>query len=376
MKNNLKNIFKNKIVIAIIDIILTAISLFISLPLAESLCKAAIEAFTESGFAAYLNTITPQMLLFAFLFFVFDGVYATLRFYHLRERAAFLEKRTSEVMLLPEAARVLISPEFLAEAALCAAACLCFAGFGALHFALLLVVCVFRKAAVRRNWYITRKAVAPKKLIFVLLKNIGVLILQIWLFIIIMPVVFPYLWILITKYKFFANIFLLAFIVLASVLYGRAMKKRGDFIKKLRSLCAEKGFELSEIKNKYSFIFGRKSGANFTVTAHGKVYSCKFIAAKMKNIPMILKEDGEGNRLYQFSIRGIRLLNKRTYFEYGFEAGENERKILICSPMPAKMSIEENGRALPAESGAHFWEYRLFAASNFLRCLEWNALEK
>ncbi len=362
--------------IFVTNVPITAISLFISLPLAESLCKAAIEAFTESGFAAYLNTITPQMLLFAFLFFVFDGIYATLRFYHLRERATFLKKRTSEVMLLPECLRVLISPEFLAEAALCAAACLLYDGFEWLHFALILTVCVFRKAAVHRNWYITRKAYAPKKLFLVLLKNMGVLILQIWLFIIIMPFVFPYLWILITKYEFFANILLLAFIVLSSVLYGRAMKKRGDFIKKLRSLCAEKGFELSEIKNKYSFIFGRKSGANFTVTAHGKVYSCKFIAAKMKNIPMILKEDGEGNRLYQFNIRGIKLLNKRTYFEYGFEAEENERKILICSPMPSKMSIEENGRIVPISTGASLWDYKLFGASNFLRCIEWNALEK
>ena len=91
---------------------------------------------------------------------------------------------------------------------------------------------------------------------------------------------------------------------------------------------------------------------------------------------MILKEDGEGNRLYQFSIRGIKLLNKRTYFEYGFEADENERKILICSPMPAKMSIEENGRIVPISTGATLWEYKLFSGSNFLRCLEWNVLEK
>jgi hypothetical protein len=71
------------------------------------------------------------MLLFAFLYFAFDGIYATLRFYHLRERTLFIEKRTCEVMLFPEAMRVLVSPEFLAEAALCAAACFYFEGFGA-----------------------------------------------------------------------------------------------------------------------------------------------------------------------------------------------------------------------------------------------------
>ena len=367
---------KNSIIIVITNVLFTAISLLVALPFSAGLCELATDVFRDAGFASYLNTITPQMLLFAFLYFAFDGIYATLRFYHLRERTLFIEKRTCEVMLFPEAMRVLVSPEFLAEAALCAAACFYFEGFGALHFALLASVCVLRKAAVHRRWYITRKAYAPKRLVLVLLRNLGLLIMQIWLFIIIIPVVFPYLWIVITKFEFFANVTALALIIFFSCIYARAMKKRNDFIKSLRSLCTEKGFELSEIKNRYSFIFGRQSGANFTVTAHGKTYSCKFIAAKIKFIPMILRGDGEGNFLYVFQIRGIKLLNKRTYFEYGFNAPENERKILICSPMPAKMSIEENGRALPAESGAHFWEYRLFAASNFLRCLEWNAVEK
>ena len=367
---------KFNIRIFITNLFLSAISLFVALPFARGICNSAVEGFRDIRFASYLKTITPEMFLFAFLFFVFDGIYATLHFYHLRKRDSFLQTAASEVMLLPEALRGIFSFDFLAEAALSAAACLCFDGFGKLHFALLLAVCVFRKAAIHRNWYITRKAIKPKRVIFVILKNIGVLIAQIWLSIIIMPIVFPYLWILVTQYEFFANIILLAFIIIASIAYARAIKKRDSFIKNLRALCTEKGFELSEIKNKYSFIFGRQSGANFTVTAYGKKYTCKFIASKMKNIPVVLKSDGEGNHIYQFSIRGIKLLNKRTYFEYGFEAAENERKILIYLPMPAHMSLEENGRVTPISTGAEIWEYKLFNASNFLRCLEWGVVEK
>ena len=91
---------------------------------------------------------------------------------------------------------------------------------------------------------------------------------------------------------------------------------------------------------------------------------------------MIFGENGEGAFHYSIRLRGIQLLNKYAYFEYGFETEENERKILICSPMPAKMSIMENGRVTPVATGAMFWEYKLFNASNFLRCLEWDALEK
>ena len=367
---------KNNTLIFSVNVLITAISLFISLPLAEGLRDIAVDTFRDIGFAAYLTTLTPEMLLFAFLFFVFDSVFFTLSFYNSREKAHFLANKKSEILFFPEVLRAIVSFEFLAEAALCALACYRSPTFGFIHFALLLAVCVFRKASVRRKWYVTRRAANTKKVFFVILKNMGVLILQTWLFIIFMPMVFPYIWILITKYEFFTNIIALALIILFTCIYARAVRKRNDFIKKLRTLCSEKGFELSEIKNKYSFIFGRQSGANFTVTAHGKTYSCKFIGAKMKNIPVILKNYGEGNHIYQFRMRGIKLLDKRAYFEYGFEAAENERKILICSPMPAQISVYESGSITAITTGAVFWEYKLFNASNFLRCLEWDAMEK
>lgn len=357
------------------NVFLTAVSLFLSVPIAEVLCNVTIESLSEGRFANYLFVITDEFFLFAFLFFTFDGIFGILRFYHRYDKELFLKSRKSEVMLFSEVLRVAASPEFLAEAVLSATACRFFPSLGTLHFMLLLAALISRKAAVRRKWYIARNK-AVKKIFISALKSFLSLIFQFALSLYLLPIALPFIWVFVMQYKVIARIVFFVYLVFSLYIHIRALRKRNDFIKKLHALCGEHGFELSEIKHKYSFIFGRKSGANFTVTAHGKVYSCKFIAAKMKNIPMILKEDGEGNRLYQFSIRGIRLLNKRTYFEYGFEAGENERKILICSPMPAKMSIEENGRALPAESGAHFWEYRLFAASNFLRCLEWNALEK
>ncbi len=371
-----KSVPKNKIIIFTVNILITAVSLSISFPLAESLWQAAVETFLDTGFAAYLTTITPEILLFAFLFFVFDGIYGTLRFYHSRERADFLAGRKSEVMLLPEVMRVIISPELPTAAALSAAACYLSPLFGTPHFVLLLTVCILRKATVRRKWYITRNSAAAKKVFFVLLKNMCILILQIWGFIILMPIAFPYIWILITQYQFFVNIIMLTLIILFTCIYSRALKKRNDFIKKLRAICSEKGFELSEIKNKYSFIFGRQAGANFTVTSHGKTYSCKFLAAKIKFIPMIFGENGEGAFHYSLGLRGIRLLNKYSYFEYGFESEKNERKILICSPMPAQMSILEKGRISPITTGANVWEYKVFGASNFLRCLEWDAIEK
>ena len=92
---------KFNIRIFITNLFLSAISLFVALPFARGICNSAVEGFQDIRFASYLETITPEMFLFAFLFFVFDGIYATLHFYHLRERDSFLQTAASEVMLLP-----------------------------------------------------------------------------------------------------------------------------------------------------------------------------------------------------------------------------------------------------------------------------------
>ena len=371
----MKNIFKNKFSVFAANLFLTAVSLFLSVPIAEGLCKATVESISEGRYANYLFVITDEIFLFAFLFFTFDGIFGILRFHHLYDKELFLKRRKNEVMLLTEALRVAASPEFAAEAALSAAACHFSHGLGALHFALLLATLVFRKAAVRRRWYIERNKSAGKNFVSAL-KSFVSLAFQFALSLYLLPIALPFLWVIVAQYRAIAKIVFFVSLIFSLYIHIRALKKRNDFIKKFRVLCEEKGFELSEIKHKFSFIFGRKSGANFTVSAHGKTYSCKFIGAKIFGTPIIFKPCGDGCFHYIFKMRGTPIINKRAYFEYGFEADENERKILICSPLPIKMSLEEKGHSLTLSSGSPLWEYKVFGASNFLRCLEWDALEK
>lgn len=72
-----------------------------------------------------------------------------------------------------------------------------------------------------------------------------------------------------------------------------------------------------------------------------------------------------------------------SHFLVGLQKGKNviifiysRQKILICSPLPIKMYIEEHGRMTLIYSGAELWGYKVFGASNFLRCLEYNVIEK
>jgi hypothetical protein len=271
---------------------------------------------------------------------------------------------------------VILSVEFLLEAVMFCAVCLYSSRFGMLHFALICIIDAMRKSAIHRKWYVRRKKTATKSIFRSILSDFASLFFQIFLLIFLLPMSLQFLWMFITEYKFFAKIILSVLIVFFLTVYIRAIKKRLDFIKKLRKLCEENGYDISGIKNPYSFIFGRNHDANFTLYANGKKYACKFIAGKIFGVPIIFRKDGEGDFHYILKIRGAPLISKRSYFEYGFEAEENTRKILICSPLPIKMSIEENGRLTDIVSGASIWEYKLFGANNFLRCLEYDVVEK
>ena len=201
MKNKLKNILQTKPLLFAVNILLTCISLTISLLFAEALCDATVEAFRDSRFAGYLNTITPKMFLFVFLLFFFDGFFGILRLHHAAERTVFLQNTKHEVGVASETVKITLSAEFWVEAAIFAISCHFSERFGLIHFVLLSAICAFRKALVRRKWYVTRKIIPPKNAFLSVLKNIIFLIGQIFLFIYIIPISFPYLWILITQYK-------------------------------------------------------------------------------------------------------------------------------------------------------------------------------
>lgn len=373
---------KQKIKIILFNIFLTCASLAVSIPISTSLCDSTVESLREGQFVYYLEVITPEIFLLAFLFFSFDAVFSIFRSHNKFEKEYFLKTHTQEVKVWSEIPHVVINPEFLAETVAFAAVCLLSPRFGAIHFALLTAVCAIRKSAVRRKWYVRRKKPSNGGTIRAILREFGALFFQIFILIFFLPIAMPFLWLFIVEYEFFAKLILSVLFIFFLVVYVRAIQKRLDFIKKLRTLCREKGFELSEIKSKYSFIFGRNHDANFKVHAHGKIYNCKFIASKIFGVPIIFLRDGEGNFNYVLKVRGAQkvggapLLNIRTYFEYGFEAEENEQKLLICSPLPIRMYIEENGRMTTISSGASVWEYKVFGASNFLRCLEFDVIEK
>ena len=168
--------------------------------------------------------------------------------------------------------------------------------------------------------------------------------------------------------------FLIAILLLFFIYsYVFAFRARKRFIKSLKKLCREKGFALSEIRVPYSFIFRMHKGYNFTVTAHGKTYDCKFLSGIHKNSPVMFDLFGAGVWLHYFRIRGKEIFKYVHRFEYAFES-ENT-KILIVSPAPKEMFVGENMRRRRADTGETLGEYKLLNEKGFLRSLELDVME-
>ena len=162
-------------------------------------------------------------------------------------------------------------------------------------------------------------------------------------------------------------------LVLWLLAYISAYRARKRFIKALTRLCRENGFELSEIRKPYSFVFWCNKGFNFTVCAHGKRYDCKFISGVHKKSPVMFDLFGAGVWIHYFRIRGKEIFKYVHRFEYAFES--DNAKILIISPEPKEMYLGENYRRRNVSTGDTIGKYKIFNENGFLRSLELDVMD-
>lgn len=136
--------------------------------------------------------------------------------------------------------------------------------------------------------------------------------------------VIPPIWLLAHAVRYVFNPVCFAVAAAVAAVYIRAMSKRRAFIKELEVTCERLGFELSEIENKYSFIFSHCEGYNFTLKMHGKSYACKFLACNRRSVPMVFMKDGDGYWDYSIRLRKVTVAQIHIHFEYDFECGTGE----------------------------------------------------
>ncbi len=154
--------------------------------------------------------------------------------------------------------------------------------------------------------------------------------------------------------------------------YIRAIKLRRAFIKELKDACQRMGARLSEIKNPYSSIFGKKTDISFTVEKSGKKYDCKLVASVLKSTPMTFFDSGDMMSHYTFRMFKIDIFHFVTQAKFEFQS--DGAKILVILPVPKKFFVastsDETPRPRLADIGEIIGEYQIYNGTGFINALE------
>lgn len=194
-------------------------------------------------------------------------------------------------------------------------------------------------------------------------------------FLIAFPILAP-IFILIYRSLTVRHIITIAILICLPFVYRffRAIFKRRSFLRRLKEVCAEKGYTLSEIRFPYISLFMFLEGDSFTVTVGKKAYSCKLIPARKRNAPVVISESGHITYIYTISLRGAVLHQRSTTYKFGFDS-ENP-KVLIVNPVPKQVYTIHAGKTIEIDNGAVVGGYKIFAATGFLRAAELNVLDR
>lgn len=185
------------------------------------------------------------------------------------------------------------------------------------------------------------------------------------------PLAFKAIWLFMTP----ATLVLFILLILTIVLYTplRAFSIRKKAIKQIRESCEQMGYAIPDIKQPYRSIFKPCEGESFSLTKGDKTYSCKFVAATKKGLPMAIHPDGEIHFFHTLKIRNAKIFSYETIRHFGYDS--QETKILIVNPVPKKL-MAYKGTIVEIDNGALVGDYKIYTATAFIRAIETDTVER
>lgn len=159
--------------------------------------------------------------------------------------------------------------------------------------------------------------------------------------------------------------FLLRFLVIA--------RKRRKFLRDLRMLCGQTGFEVSDVKKWRQAIFFPTAESNFSLRKGNARYDCRFFSCPNRFSPLTFHEDGTVTCTHTLRLFGLVLFSYNFTYEFQFPA--DGKRLLVVLPAPRKTFIDGYGVTLLAESGARISDCRIFGGKDFLNAVERNVLD-
>lgn len=166
-------------------------------------------------------------------------------------------------------------------------------------------------------------------------------------------------------------------LVILAIIYGRALSKRRKFLRGLRRVCRERGFELSQVRRPYLSVFADGKGSFFTVTAGSKTYDVRLLSCVSRSTVMAFSPSGEGVSEVPVKLRGATLFAFRTRFPFTVEkTAPDSIPLVVLVPVPGKLLIGEEGSLREGDTGDRVGEYIIYNGSGFLNALERDCIGK
>ena len=185
------------------------------------------------------------------------------------------------------------------------------------------------------------------------------------------PLVFQAIGLFMTPVTTVLLLLLIAFLVAFPPLRAYSIRKKT--IKRIKESCAQSGYDISDIKEPYLSILKPCEGESFSITKGGKTYSCKFIAAPQKSLPMAIHPSGQMHFFYELKIRGVKISSYKKVKDFSYDS--KDPKILIVNPVPKKL-MAYMGTIVEIDNGALVGEYKIYNATAFIRAIETDTVER
>ena len=152
----------------------------------------------------------------------------------------------------------------------------------------------------------------------------------------------------------------------------RAVRKRKEFVARLKRYCAEQDLTLSEIRAPCRSLFALREGVDFTLEANGQIFACKLVGSLFPGSPMIFADTGEGLRRDTLRLFRVDLLQLHTRLDYRMkDAPAGSTRIVIALPVPKQIYASVEGSPpRPADTGEALGDYTLYTATGFFGALE------
>lgn len=248
----------------------------------------------------------------------------------------------------------------------------------------LILIGLFTTYEVRRYWIALDKNKDTEKI-----EGSAKMILNVILISLAYPIIFPMAPILLftvaSVFNILVSLFgalniigsIVFFILLFTAIYLipllNGLHKRRKFIKKLKAICRDSGWELSAIKNPYASFFRSGIGSNFTITRGADEYKCAFVSTLHKRTPLIFTTNTDACFRHRIGTKDHHYTINHS-IEYGIRG--DGKKCIILSPLPKKLFVESDGGSREILPGDRIWDYTVYNMSGFINAIDRNCLDK